>query len=108
MTVEDVHNRINQLCEERGWSSYKLAQESGIPYSTYYNTINRNTIPKFETLEKICNGFDITLSEFFRQEDEVVELSENQKLLLERYKRFDKNQRLILTGYMDALDCMNN
>lgn len=66
MTVEDVHNRINQLCEELGWSSYKLAQESGIPYSTYYNTINRNTISKFETLEKICNGFDITLSEIFR------------------------------------------
>ena len=39
--------------------------------------INRNTIPKFETLEKICNGFDITLSEFFRQEDEAVELSED-------------------------------
>ena len=35
------------------------------------------TIPKFETLEKICNGFDITLSEFFRQEDEAVELSED-------------------------------
>ena len=66
------------------------------------------TIPKFETLEKICNGFDITLSEFFRQEDEAVELSEDQKLLLERYKRFDKNQRLILAGYMDALDRMND
>ena len=39
--------------------------------------INRNTIPKFETLKKICNGFDITLSEFFRQEDEAVELSED-------------------------------
>ena len=67
-----------------------------------------DTIPKFETLEKICNGLDITLSEFFRQEDEAVELSEDQKLLLERYKRFDKNQRLILTGYMVALDRMND
>ena len=65
MTVEYVHNRINELCEERGWSSYKLAKECGIPYSTYYNTISRNTIPKLETIEKICEGFDITLSEFF-------------------------------------------
>lgn len=109
MTVEEVHNRINELCEEYGWTAYKLAKESGIPQSTYYNTISRNTIPKLETIEKICEGFDITLSEFFRKDgDETIELSEDQKMLLERYKRLDKNQRLLLTGYMDALERMND
>ena len=87
---------------------YKLAKESKLPYSSLNNIFVRKTSPTIPTLEKICDGFDITLSEFFRQEDEAVELSEDQKLLLERYKRFDKNQRLILISYMDALDRMND
>ena len=34
MTEFDVLNRLRTLCNERNWSLYRLAKESGITYST--------------------------------------------------------------------------
>ena len=65
MNVEDVHKRINDLAEERGLSPYELARRSGMAQSSLYNMFERGTMPKIDTLEKICNGMEITLSDFF-------------------------------------------
>lgn len=65
MDVMDVHNRINALCEERGYTPYELAKRSGIAQSCLYNMFYRGTMPRIETLDRICEGLDIDLSEFF-------------------------------------------
>ena len=65
MNVVDVHNRINNLAEEHGLSMYELAKRSGMALSSLYNMFERGTMPKLETLEKICDGMDISVSEFF-------------------------------------------
>jgi hypothetical protein len=39
---DDIYDRISELCEERGWSNYKLMNESGIAKSTFYNMIEKN------------------------------------------------------------------
>ena len=41
----DVMNRITQLMEERGWSSYKLAKQSGLVISTIASLYRRHTTP---------------------------------------------------------------
>ena len=65
MNVEEVHKRIKDLAEERGLSPYELARRSGMAQSSLYNMFERGTMPKIDTLEKICNGMEITLSDFF-------------------------------------------
>lgn len=65
MNVVDVHNRIKSLAEERNLSAYELAKRSGMALSSLYNMFERGTMPKIETLERICNGMDVTLSDFF-------------------------------------------
>ena len=65
MNVEDVHKRINDLAEERGLSPYELARRSGMAQSSLYNMFERRTMPKIDTLEKICNGIGVSLSDFF-------------------------------------------
>ena len=55
MNVEEVHKRIKDLAEERGLSPYELARRSGMAQSSLYNMFERGTMPKIDTLEKICN-----------------------------------------------------
>ena len=65
MSIEDIHNRINELSKERGISPYELARRSGIAQSSLYNMFERGTMPKIETLERICKGLEIDMSDFF-------------------------------------------
>jgi len=59
---------------DKGWSEYRLAKECGLSESTLANIFRRNAHPSIPTLEAICKGFGITLSQFFA-ENEMVELS---------------------------------
>ncbi len=70
----DVNERIQQMLKERGWTPYRLAQESQLSNATIGNMFRRNTIPSLATLEAICSGFGITLSQFFA-ENEMTELT---------------------------------
>lgn len=70
----DTLKRLQQLMNERGWTMYRLAKESGLTESTIANIYRRNALPSIPTLEMICHGFGITLSQFFA-EGEMVELT---------------------------------
>ena len=80
----DMHARLHQLLQERGWKEYKLSKECGLAQSTIGNIFRRNTVPSIATLEAICNGFGITLSQFFA-EQEMVELTPELKDLFESW-----------------------
>ena len=61
-----VRNRILALCGERDITVNKLADISGLPPSSVKNIVYRKSKnPKIATITKICDGFDITLGEFF-------------------------------------------
>ena len=74
----DVHVRLRQLLDERGWTEYKLSKQCGLSESTLANIFRRNTMPSISTLEAICRGFGITLSQFFAEGD-LVELTPDLK-----------------------------
>lgn len=80
----DVHMRLRQLLEERGWTEYKLSKKCGLSESTLANIFRRNTMPSISTLESICRGFGITLSQFFAEGD-LVELTPDLKNLFEQW-----------------------
>ena len=67
----DVIKRITELTSERGWSTYRLAQKSGLSASTIANIYRRNTVPSLSTLEALCDAFGITLSQFFSKDTAV-------------------------------------
>lgn len=58
--------RINQLCKENQMSYYNLSYKSSIPLSTIINIMEGTTKnPGIYTIMKICDGFGITMKEFF-------------------------------------------
>ncbi|MCI6676321.1 MAG: helix-turn-helix domain-containing protein [Clostridiales bacterium] len=100
VTDEDyVIKRIEELCEQKHWSRYRLAKASGIPHSTIFNMMNRTNTPTISTLIKICNGFGITLSQFFA-DDESVTLTQQQKLLLRLWGTLENEERIRCEAYI--------
>lgn len=67
--------RIYELCRERGISINKLAHMSGLKQSTVDNIIHgASENPRLGTLQKISEGFDMSVSEFldFKELDDYV------------------------------------
>ena len=65
-TYEAVKNRILQLLGERKMSIHKLAMESAVAPSSIKNILyGKSQNPGIVTLKMLCDGFGITLFEFF-------------------------------------------
>lgn len=67
VTVKDVVViRFLNLCKERRIKPNELANISGVTASTVYSMLdNRRRDLSIITIKKLCDGLDITLSEFF-------------------------------------------
>jgi len=65
-TKQAVANRIIGLCKERGLAINAIANISGVPPMTVYSMLNaKSKNPGIVNIKKLCDGFEITLSEFF-------------------------------------------
>lgn len=65
-TYETVRNRLLQLLGERKMSIHKLAMEAAVPPSSVKNILyGKSQNPGIVTLKMLCDGFGITLIEFF-------------------------------------------
>lgn len=66
---EAVAQRIMNLCKERNIAINALGNLSGINPSTIYSMLNaKSQNPGVVSLQKICDGLDISIREFFDNE----------------------------------------
>ncbi len=68
-TREAVAQRIVELCQNKGLTINGLANISAVPPSTVKNIIygvSKN--PGVVTIKMLCDGFEISLDEFFDSE----------------------------------------
>ena len=103
MEEYEVITRIQELCFIRSWSSYRLAKESGIPYSTLCTMLHKANAPSIPTLVKICRGFGITLSQFFDSGTEAVRYTPDQKELLDQWSLLSEENQRNARAYIDFL-----
>lgn len=99
----DVQKRIKQLMAERGWTDYQLAKEADLSHSTISNMFNRNNAPTLPTIEALCRAFRITLSQFFAEGSEPVELTERQREMLLRWNTLTDEQQKKLLDLMSTM-----
>ncbi len=65
-----IKNRILQLCHEQNITINKLATISGLSPSSIKSILyGKSQNPKIATIKIICDGLDISLSEFFNTQD---------------------------------------
>ena len=98
----DTNERLRKILNERGWTYYKLSKSSGLSESTVTNIFKRNTIPSIPTLELICKGFGITLSQFFADGD-MVELTPDLKQIFDGWSNLTPKQKQAVIQMIDAM-----
>ena len=96
-------DRIKELCAERGYSYYELAKRSQIPYSTLNTMILKNNSPTLPTLCKLCEGFGISLIQFFDDQESLQGLTPAQKECLQLFSTLDPQAQQLAIAYMKGL-----
>ncbi len=67
--TEAVKMRFEELCFKKDLNFCKLATLSGVPYTTVKSIFyNQSKNPGIATIKKLCDGLDITITEFFDTE----------------------------------------
>ena len=94
--------KIRALMEERGWTVYRLAKESGVSWSTIRNMFDRNTEPTVPTVEALCNGLGITLEELLLGEG-FTALDDEQKDLLSKWSTLTAENKKIMLVLLNKL-----
>ena len=65
-TKEAIAKRIIELCEKNNIAINALANLSGVSPSTVYSMLNeKSQNPGTVSIKKLCDGWEITLREFF-------------------------------------------
>ena len=67
MTIGNaVRCRLLELCDERNITINKLSTMCGITQSTLNNIVSgRNNSTTVSTIQKICDGLEISITDFF-------------------------------------------
>lgn len=66
---EAVAKRIVDICAEKEIAINALANISGVPPSTIYSMLNaKSQNPGIVSINKLCNGLEISLKEFFNSD----------------------------------------
>lgn len=100
--MEDTYviDHIKELCEQRGWTYYRLSKESDIPYSSLNTMLNKRHIPSMHNLIKICKGFEITLSQFFADSSKQ---NDEQNEILQLWDALDDHSKQLAKTYLYGL-----
>ena len=91
----DITAKLKMLQKQYGWSDYKIAKEAGLSPNTVSNIYRRGNTPSMVTLEAICKAFNITMAQFFA-EDEMVELTPELRELFDRWTALTDEQKAAL------------
>ena len=68
-TLDAVIDRIYELCKEHDLTPNGLSYAAGMSQSTIKSILSRESLnPGIVTLKKICDGFGISLTDFFDTE----------------------------------------
>lgn len=100
MTVQE---RILELLKKKGWTKYKLAQETGLYQTTVYGWFNdKGYTPDRKSIELICAAMNISINEFYSGIDEG-ELNSEQTLLLQLFEQAPESKRQLVFDLLRTL-----
>ena len=100
MTVQE---RILELLEKRGWTKYKLAQETGLYQTTVYDWFNdKGFTPDRKSIELICAAMNSSLTEFYSGIDEG-ELNGEQTYLLQLFAKVPESKKQLVFDLLRSL-----
>ena len=73
--------RLHQLRIAKKFSIYRLHKETGLSQG-HITDLEKDNIMLLETLQRLLTAMDISLSEFFNEDGEILYLSQREKELV--------------------------
>ena len=99
----DIHVRLRELLQERGWTEYRLSKECNMAQTTIGNIFRRNTMPSLATLETISQAFGISLAQLL-SEGNMVELTPELKEVFDCWMTLSPGQKRATLSMMKAMN----
>lgn len=91
--IKDILEEIQRLRLARNWTEYELAVHSDLSQSTISTWYRKKQVPTIRSLEKICLGFGITLSQFFAEDNDTFSPTKEQWEMLEYWSALTQRQK---------------
>ena len=99
-----IVDRIEELCQKHNnMSRYAISMKTGISQSSLSNLMNRKSVPTFTTLSRICDAFGITLSQFFADDEVRLDLTEEQKKVLNTWDLLTEREKEKIDDYVQGI-----
>ncbi len=98
--IPTIKERIDKLMIAKGFKRYTLAERAGVSYPTIQNWYtSRNYHPSLDSLIKICEVLDISLSTLLLSEgEELYPINSEKKELLEYFEMLNtENKKLVIS-----------
>ena len=83
---ETVATKIDLLRIQKGYSIRELSSKSGVAISAISNIIRCKKTPSIYTLSCICKALEVSLSDFFNPDEEVLMLRGKESILIKIYR----------------------
>ena len=100
----DVLGRIRSEREKRKWTEYELAKNSEITQSTISTWYRKGLQPSVASIEKICAGLGISMSEFFNAPStETSYLTKEEKDTLSLFRSLSPKQRKAAVNFLKSM-----
>ena len=96
----DIKEKIYKLMEARNWTTYTLAEKANLTQSTVSSIFRLNRTPSIQTLEKVCEAFEISLSDLFADE----ECDDEGKVLAARINCLPEKRRNLAKAIVDEFE----
>ena len=98
----EILEKIRKLQYERDWNDYDLAKNAEISVATVNSLFRRKSPPKLETLQCICNAFNMTLAQFFLDDENFELLSNSEREMLAAFRKLSpKQQQALIAVFTD-------
>ena len=98
-----IANRIKELCDKKQMTMYALSKKTDISQSSLSNLMKRGSTPTFYTLNRICDGLGITLAQFFSNDNGKLDLSSEQRKILEMWETLTDKEKEAVEIYVRGM-----
>ena len=104
MEAADIGRKIEYFLKERNMSPYRLGKKIKMSMSTVYPYLRGERKPSIDSLEKICGGLEITLSQFFDEPGhQKYNLVGKEEVTIANLRSLGESFRDRALGYIQAL-----
>ena len=94
--------KLKELRKSKGLSVYRLSDLTGLS-ADHIRKIERDAkVPTVETIRRYLAPLDISLSEFFYEDEEQVFVAPDEKRLIDIYRLLPKEKSKALMDFLDS------